>query len=73
MADRKTAALAEYEVMQSRDIAGLYRKAGEIVTLTPAQAKYYLPPHGTGLKPVAAASAPKPVAGARKSSVKAGA
>lgn len=50
MTDPKTTAPAEYEVMQSREIAGLYRKKGETVFLTLRQAKYYLPPYGSGLK-----------------------
>lgn len=42
--------LAEYEVLEARDYAGQYRTAGETVSLTARQAKYYLPPLGTGLK-----------------------
>lgn len=60
MADQKTTALADYEVTQAREIGGVHCAVGETVTLTPLQAKYYLPPYGTGLKPVAAKVAAKP-------------
>lgn len=60
MADQKTAAPADYEVTQAREIGGLYREKGEVIAMTPAQAKYYLPPYGTGLKPVPAKAAAKP-------------
>ncbi len=60
MADQKTAAPADYEVTQAREIGGLYRGKGEVIAMTPAQAKYYLPPYGTGLKPVAGKAAAKP-------------
>ena len=49
----KTTAM-DYEVTIAREIDGRYRSLGEIITMTPAQAKYYLPSHGAGLKPVAA-------------------
>lgn len=49
MVDQKTAA-AEYEVTAAREIMGAHRAMGETVTMTPAQAKYYLPPYGSGLK-----------------------
>lgn len=59
MADQKTTAPAEYEVTQAREIGGVHRAVGETVTLTPLQAKYYLPPYGAGLK----------IPGARKEAV----
>ncbi len=49
MSKKKTTS-TEYEVTHSREIDGTFRKAGETVQLRPAQAKYYLPPYGTGLK-----------------------
>lgn len=52
MADQKDTAVADYEVTTTREIGGLHRAKGEIIPMTPAQAKYYLPPCGTGLKPV---------------------
>ncbi|TRD16965.1 hypothetical protein [Palleronia caenipelagi] len=57
---------AEYEVVQAREIGGVYREAGETVALTPRQAQYYLPPYGAGLTPVPvkAATKPKPKADA---------
>ncbi|MFV0385663.1 hypothetical protein [Paracoccus sp. (in: a-proteobacteria)] len=42
----------EYEVTQSREIGGVYRATGQRITMTPAQAKYYLPPCGSGIRPV---------------------
>ena len=45
---------SEYEVTQAREIGGVYRAVGEKITLTPAQAKYYTLPYGTGLTRVAA-------------------
>lgn len=44
---------AEYEVTTAREIGGAWRNEGETVRLTERQAKYYLPPFGSGLKPVA--------------------
>ncbi len=57
-------ATADYEVTTAREIGGVHRAVGETVTMTPRQAKYYLPPHGAGLKPVVAKgdAKPKPVA-----------
>ncbi len=49
----------QYEVTIAREIDGQYRAVGDIIAMTPAQAKYYLPPHGDGLKPVAAKPATK--------------
>lgn len=57
---------ADYEVTQAREIGGVHRAVGETVTLTPLQAKYYLPPYGVGLKAAAAKEAAKPKAGAEK-------
>lgn len=73
MVDQKDTAVADYEVTTAREIGGLHRAKGEIIPMTPAQAKYYLPPYGTGLKPVAvkAAAKPKPDAAADAKSGKA--
>ena len=60
MADQKDTAVADYEVTTAREIGGLHRAKGEVIPMTPAKAKYYLPPYGTGLKPVAAKAAAKP-------------
>ena len=70
MSNTKTAP-AEYEVTTAREIGGEHRAVGEIVTLTPRAAKYYLPPYGTGLKPVAAKGAAKAKPVAEKSAAKA--
>jgi hypothetical protein len=48
----------------------VYRAAGEVITMMPAQAKYYLPPYGAGLKPAAAKAAKKPKADAEKPATK---
>jgi hypothetical protein len=69
MTDTKTAT-ADYEVTQPREIGGVYRAAGEVITMMPAQAKYYLPPYGAGLKPAAAKAATKPKADAEKPATK---
>ena len=53
----------QYEVTCAREIDGQYRAVGDIIAMTPAQAKYYLPPYGSGLKPVAA----KPATGGKRS------
>lgn len=68
MANEKTAS-ADYEVTQAREIGGVHRAVGEPIKMMPAQAKYYLPPYGTGLKPVAAKLA-KPKADAEKPAAK---
>lgn len=47
------------EVTQDRFIAGQHRKVGAVIELRAAQAKYYLPPHGTGLKSVKPAAKEK--------------
>lgn len=70
MSNTKTAP-AEYEVTKAREIGGMHRAVGEIVTLTPRAAKYYLPPYGTGLKPIGAKGAPKPKPVAEKPAAKA--
>jgi hypothetical protein len=60
---KQAPATADYEVTRAREINGVWRKIGERVPLTEAQAKYYLPPMGSGLKPVAAKpEKPKPAA-----------
>ncbi|MBQ4826557.1 hypothetical protein J4729_18700 [Leisingera sp. HS039] len=61
MSEKKTA-LADYEVTQAREIGGVFRGKGEVLPMTARQAKYYLPPYGSGLKPVAGKSASKPKA-----------
>lgn len=66
MADQKTTAPADYEVTQAREIGGVHRAVGEIVTRTPLQAKYYLPPYGTGLKAASAKAAAKAKVDAEK-------
>lgn len=65
MTNTKTAP-ADYEVTQSREIGGVHRAVGETVTLMPLQAKYYLPPYGTGLKAAAAKAGAKPKTDAEK-------
>lgn len=70
MAYQKTTAPADYEVTQAREIGGVHRAVGETVTLKPLQAKYYLPPYGTGLKTVAAKAAAKQKADAEKPAIK---
>jgi len=60
MEKSKEAALAEYEVMQAREIGGVHREVGSRLNLTAAQAKYYLPPCGTGLRPVTGPAEAKP-------------
>ncbi len=62
MADQKTTTQADYEVTQAREINGVHRAVGETVTMTPAQAKYYMPPYGTGLKLAASRVSAKPSA-----------
>lgn len=49
----------EYEVTCAREIAGQFRKVGDRIHMTPLEAKYYLPPHGSGLQ-IAATAKPKP-------------
>lgn len=70
MADQKTTALADYVVTQAREIGGVHRAIDETVALTPLQAKYYLPPYGTGLKAAGAKAAAKPKADAEKPATK---
>ena len=41
----------DYVVTESREIAGTWRQAGEPLSMTERQAKYYLPPYGSGLAP----------------------
>lgn len=69
MTKTKTAP-ADYEVTQSREIGGAYRAAGETITMMPVQAKYYLPPYGTGLKAAATKAPTKPKADAEKAATK---
>ncbi|WOI34774.1 hypothetical protein R1T40_08620 [Tritonibacter scottomollicae] len=68
--DNSKPAPADYEVTQAREIGGVHRAVGETVTLTPLQAKYYLPPYGTGLKAVAAMGAAKSKTDAEKPATK---
>lgn len=42
--------LNKYEVAEARFIGGQHRKLGEEVRMTERAAKYYMEPHGTGLK-----------------------
>jgi len=70
MADQKDTAGADYEVTTAREIGGVYCGVGQVVTLTPQQAKYYLPPCGTGLKAVATKVATKSKAAAEKPATK---
>jgi hypothetical protein len=50
MAESKKIEPVDYEVTKAREIQGVHRAVGETVSMTPRQAKYYLPPHGAGLK-----------------------
>lgn len=70
MADQKTTAPADYEVTQAREFGGVHRDVGEIITMTPLQAKYYLPPCGMGLKAAAARVAAQPKLDAGKPATK---
>ncbi|AUQ89401.1 MULTISPECIES: hypothetical protein [Phaeobacter] len=67
MSNEKTA-LADYEVMQDREIGGVFRSKGEVLPMTARQAKYYLPPYGSGLKLFAGKNASKSAAVAGKAS-----
>lgn len=62
MADTKQAKpqpkAQQYRVTQAREINGAFCPVGHVLTLMPAQAKYYLPPLGAGLEP----HAPQPPA-----------
>ncbi len=51
----------DYEVTEARFIGGQHRAVGELVQMTDRAAKYYIEPHGAGLK--LAAPAAVPVAG----------
>lgn len=44
-----------YIVVREGFLLGTWRKAGERVPLTPAQAKYFLPPHDDRLTPAPSA------------------
>ncbi|MBB5515767.1 hypothetical protein FHS89_001787 [Rubricella aquisinus] len=46
----KSTETQDYEVIIAREIGGVSRPVGACLAMTPAQAKYYLPPYGTGLK-----------------------
>lgn len=50
MADPKKIEPVDYEVTKAREIQGVHRAVGETISMAPKQAKYYLPPHGAGLK-----------------------
>jgi len=39
----------EYEVLKAGFLIGSYRKAGETVVMSEAEAKYFLPPHDSRL------------------------
>ncbi len=58
----------DFEVTEARFIGGQHRAVGEPVKMTERAAKYYIEPHGTGLK--LAAPAAKPVV--KKPDAKAG-
>ncbi|WP_068305292.1 hypothetical protein [Pararhodobacter sp. CCB-MM2] len=51
--NNQTPQKVDFEVTIARQINGAWCEAGTRVSLFPAQAKYYLPPFGTGLKAVA--------------------
>lgn len=53
MAELTAKTTQDFEVTKAREIGGVYRAVGEIISLTLSQAKYYLAPHGAGLKRVA--------------------
>lgn len=52
--------LKDYEVTESRFIAGQHRNVGELVKMTELAAKYYTAPYGSGLKLASTAPAPQP-------------
>lgn len=55
--------MPKYRVTRPGALAdGTYRKAGAVVTLTEAQAKYYLPPHDDRLEEVKTPPAKPPAA-----------
>ena len=41
-----------YRVTRDAEIAGMYRRAGEIIELTPAQARHLAPPLASVVEPV---------------------
>lgn len=49
MTNQKNATTMEYRVTQARELYGAWREKGDVLSLTQEQAKYYLPPYGTGL------------------------
>lgn len=49
MTDKPSQAAKQYKVTQAREISGAYRQKGEILSMHPLAAKYYMPPLGTGL------------------------
>ena len=60
MSETGAVGAVEYEVVQAREVLGVWRKEGEVVSMSPRQAQYYLQPYGWGLraKAVAGKSAP---------------
>lgn len=63
MADKKQTnptGLKRYRVTEARFILGQWRKPDEILNLMPQQAKYYLPPMGSGLVVEKPQAAPEP-------------
>ena len=57
--------MERYRVNRDAEIAGMYRRAGDIVELTPAQARHLAPPLASVVTPVAAAQVEAPMRRAR--------
>jgi hypothetical protein len=53
-----TTKLKDYEVTVARSIGGQHRAVGDPVKMTERAAKYYMEPHGAGLKLVNSVFAP---------------
>lgn len=51
-------ALRDYKVAEAGFVMGLYRQVGEMMPLTPGQAKYLAPPYGKTLIPPEEKKAP---------------
>lgn len=65
--------MPRYRVKRAGSLIGTWRKAGAIVTLTPDEARYFLPPHDDRLeevKPVEAAASAAPAAPAATKSAR---
>ncbi len=50
MSESGSAKAVEYEVVQAREILGVWRDVEDVVSLSERQAQYYLPPYGEGLR-----------------------